>query len=68
MYGVGYIPSRILGEVCHVDSPKCPGLTASDQSSLGRVAFLQLDGFDADVVGVGFNPRLGRPFARDLNL
>jgi hypothetical protein len=27
---------------------------ASNQSSLGRVTFLQLDGLDADVVGLGF--------------
>jgi hypothetical protein len=38
-----------------------------DQSSLGRVAFLQLDGLDADVAGVGFNPRLVRPLAGDLH-
>jgi hypothetical protein len=29
---------------------------ASDQSSLGRVTFLQLDGLDANIAGVGFNP------------
>jgi hypothetical protein len=23
---MGPVPSRILGEVCHVDSPVCPGL------------------------------------------
>jgi hypothetical protein len=27
---------------------------ASDQSSLGRVAFLQLDGLDADIARLGF--------------
>jgi hypothetical protein len=28
----------------------------SDQSSLSWVTFLQLDGLDANVAGVGFNP------------
>jgi hypothetical protein len=41
---------------------------AYDQSSLGRVAFLQLDGLDADVAGVGSNPRLARPLVGDLHL
>jgi hypothetical protein len=41
---------------------------ASNQSSLGRVAFVQLDGFDADVTGVGFYPRLARPLIGDLHL
>jgi hypothetical protein len=29
---------------------------------------LQLDGLDADVAGVGFNPRLAWPLVRDLHL
>jgi hypothetical protein len=29
---------------------------------------LQLDGLDADVAGVGFNPRLARPLVGDLHL
>jgi hypothetical protein len=39
-----------------------------DQSSLGQVTFLLLDGLDANVTGVGFNPRLARPLAGDLHL
>jgi hypothetical protein len=39
-----------------------------DQSSLGWVTFLQLDGLDADIAGVGFDPRLARPLAGDLHL
>jgi hypothetical protein len=41
---------------------------ASDQSSLGRVALMQLDGLDADIAMVGFNPRLARPLARHIPL
>jgi hypothetical protein len=40
----------------------------SNQSSLGRVAFLQLDGLDADVARVGFYHGLARPLIRDLHL
>jgi hypothetical protein len=40
---------------------------ASDQSSLGWVAFLQLDGLDADIAGVGFYPRLARALVGDLH-
>jgi hypothetical protein len=29
MWGVGHVPSRVLGEVCHVGSPVCSGLTVS---------------------------------------
>jgi hypothetical protein len=43
-------------------------LAASDQSCLGWVTFLQLDGLDADIAGVGFNPRLAIPQARDIHL
>jgi hypothetical protein len=39
-----------------------------DKSSLGRITFLQLDGLDADIAGVGFNPRLARPLTKDLHL
>jgi hypothetical protein len=42
--------------------------SAHDQSSLGPVAFLQLDGLDADVAGVGFNPQLARSLVGDLHL
>jgi hypothetical protein len=41
---------------------------ASDQSSLGRVAFFQLDGLDVDITKVGFNAQLARPLSGDLHL
>jgi hypothetical protein len=36
---MGHIPSRILGEVCHVDSPVYPGLT---EWTFNKVQVVQL--------------------------
>jgi hypothetical protein len=44
--------------------PKPPPIKAV----LDGVAFLQLDGLDADIARVGFNPRLARPLVGDLHL